>query len=73
MAAHARGAAAYAAIAAGLAAPGDATAVSNEARWQRDHASLAVLRRPPAPSHPAAMLGALICELHARLTDGGSL
>ena len=71
MAAHARGAAAYAAKAAGLAAPQDATAVANELEWQQIHASPAVrdvLRRLPAPTRPAGTLGALISEMHARLT-----
>jgi hypothetical protein len=39
MAAHARGAAAYAAKAAGLAAPHDPTVVADEVRWQHGHAS----------------------------------
>ena len=59
MAAHARGVV-YAAIAAGLAAPGDASAVAAEARWQLDHASPAVrdaLRRLPAPPAGGARSG----------------
>jgi len=71
MAAHARGAAAYAAKAAGLAAPHDATAVADEVEWQQIHASPAVrdvLRRLPPPARPAGMLGALISEMHTKLT-----
>ena len=69
MAAHARGAAEYAAKAAGLAAPHDASAVADEAEWQQVHASPAVrdvLRR--LPPRPASILGALISEMHTRLT-----
>jgi hypothetical protein len=74
MAAHARGAAAYAAKAAGLAAPDDPTAVADEVRWQQSHGSSTVrdvLRRLPAPTRPARMLGALISDMHTRLTAGG--
>jgi hypothetical protein len=45
---------AYAAKAAGLAAPDDPTAVAREARWQLGHASPTVreiLRRLPPPPH----------------------
>jgi len=75
MAAHARGVA-YAAKAAGLAAPDDPAAVANEVRWQLGHASPAVrdvLRRLPPPTHRSGMLGALISDMHTRLTGGGSL
>jgi hypothetical protein len=73
MAAHARGVA-YAAIAAGLAAPHDPTAVADEVRWQQSHASPTVrdvLRRLPPPTRPAGMLGALINDLHTKLAGGG--
>jgi hypothetical protein len=74
MAAHARGAAVYAAQAAGLAAPHDPTAVDDEVRWQQSHTSPTVrdvLRRLPAPTRPTGMLGALISDMHTRLTGGG--
>jgi hypothetical protein len=75
MAAHARGVPAYAAVAAGLAAPDDPTAASDEVRWALGHASPAVrevLRRLPPPARPAAgTLGALIGDLHTGLTGGG--
>jgi len=74
MGAHARGAAAYAAKAAGLAAPHDPTAAADEARWQQSHATPTVrdvLRRLPPPTRPAGMLGALINDLHAKVTGGG--
>jgi hypothetical protein len=73
MAAHARGVA-YAAMAAALAAPGDPTAAAGEVRWQLRHASPAVrdiLRRLPPPPRAAGTLGALIDDLHRRLTAGG--
>ena len=73
MAAHARGAAAYAAKAAGLAGPHDPTAVADEVAWQQSHASPTVrevLRRLPAPTRPAGMLGALISDMHTKLTGG---
>ena len=63
MAAHARGVPAYAAVAAGLAAPDDPTAASDEVRWALGHASPAVrevLRRLPAPAP---------CRRHARGAD----
>ena len=72
MAAHARGVA-YAAKAAGLAAPDDPNAVEDEARWQLHHASPAVrsvLRRLPPPVGSAGTLGALISDLHAKVTEG---
>jgi hypothetical protein len=74
MAAHARGAPAYAAKAAGLAAPHDPTAVADEVRWALDHASPAVrhvLRKLPPPERPAGILGRAISELHAKVTTPG--
>ncbi len=74
MAAHARGVPAYAAKAAGLAAPEDPTAVATEFRWCLGHASpdvRDVLRKLPPPPSPAGMLGALINDLHATLAGGG--
>jgi hypothetical protein len=74
MGAHARGAPAYAALAAGLAAPDDPTAVDDEVRWALRHASPAVrevLRRLPPPPGPAGRLGALIGEVHKTLAEGG--
>lgn len=73
MAAHARGVA-YAAKAAGLAAPNDPTAVAHEVLWQLRHASPTVrdiLRRLPPPTRPTGMLGALINDMHTKLTAGG--
>jgi hypothetical protein len=73
MAAHARGAPAYAAKAVGLAAPQDPAAVADEVQWQQSHASPAVrdvLRRLPAPTGLNGVLGSLITDLHTRLTDG---
>ncbi len=75
MAAHVRGAAAYAAKAAGLAAPNVPTAVADEVRWQQSHASPTVrdvLRRLPPPTRPAGMLGTPISDMHAKLTEGGA-
>jgi hypothetical protein len=74
LAAHARGAAAYAAKAAGLAAPDDPTAVADGARWQQSHASpdvRAVLRKLPPPTRPAGTLATLINDLHTTLAGGG--
>jgi hypothetical protein len=74
MAAHARGAPAYAAMAAGLAAPHDPTAVADEVRWALSHASPAVrdvLRRLPPPTGRGGMLGALIDDMHTKLAGGG--
>lgn len=74
MAAHARGVA-YAAKAAGLAAPHDPAAVAEEARWQLDHASPAVrdiLRKLPPPARDAGTLGALISSLHAAVAGAGA-
>jgi hypothetical protein len=70
MAAHARGVV-YAVRAAELAAPDDPAAAAREARWQFDHASPAVrdvLRRLPPPVRSTGALGALVNDLHARLT-----
>jgi hypothetical protein len=83
MGAHALGAAAYAANAAGLAAPDRAGALSDEVRWQLDHTSAAVkaaLRLlPPVgvnPSGPlgpgllaSGLLGKIISDLQARLAN----
>jgi Imm-5 like putative immunity protein len=83
MGAHALGAAAYAAKAAGLAAPDRADAVSEEVRWQLDHTSAAVraaLRLlPPVGENSAGplgpgllasgLLGAIIGDLQAGLAD----
>lgn len=74
MAAHARGAAAYAAKAAALAAPHEPTAVAVEVGWQLRHASPAVLdalRRLPAPTRSAGMLGTLIGDLHTKVAGRG--
>jgi hypothetical protein len=84
MGAHALGAAAYAAKAAGLATPDrQDTAVAEEIRWQLRHASPSVrdaLRRlPPAGEDPAGplgpglltsgQLGSIIRELQAGLAE----
>ena len=83
MGAHALGTAAYAAKAAGLAAPGRSTAISEELRWQLNHLSAAAeaaLRRLPLvgenPSGPlgpgllaSGILGAIIREIQASLVD----
>jgi hypothetical protein len=71
MAAHARGAPAYAAIAVGLAVPDDPAAVADEVLWHFDHASPAVrevLRKLPPPERGGGKLGALINHLHERVT-----
>jgi Imm-5 like putative immunity protein len=61
MGAHALGAAAYAAKAAGLADPDRTEAVSEEIRWQLDHmspAARAALRQlPPVGENPSGPLG----------------
>jgi hypothetical protein len=65
-----RGAAAYAAKAAGLAASNNPTAVADAADWQQRDASPAardVLRRLPAPPGAAARLGALTSDMHESL------
>ena len=83
MGAHALGAAAYAAKSAGLAAPGQPDATSDEVRWQLAHTSAAVrtaLRRLPPVGENASgplgrgllasgLLGTLIRELQAGLID----
>jgi hypothetical protein len=85
MGAHALGAAAYAAKAAGLAAPDQREAVSQEIRWQVDRMSVAVrsaLRQLPpvgenrsGPLGPgllaSGLLGTVIRELQASLADPG--
>lgn len=71
MAAHARGAPAYAAMAAGLAVPDDPSAVADEVGWALSLASPTVrdvLRRLPPPTRPVGMLGALISDMHTKLT-----
>ena len=86
MGAHALGAAAYAAQAAGLAAPGRPEAVEDEIRWQLGHMSAevrAALRAlPPVGENPAGplgpgllasgQLGAIVRDLQARLTQADS-
>jgi hypothetical protein len=83
MGAHALGAAAYAARAAGLAAPHDPEAVAGEIRWQLAHMSPAVraaLRQLPpvgenrsGPLGPGLLasgaLGEIVRELQAGLVD----
>ncbi|HEX8790887.1 MAG TPA: hypothetical protein VF765_08030 [Polyangiaceae bacterium] len=83
MGAHALGAAAYSAKAAGLAAPDPQTAISEEIRWQLGHVSAAAraaLRKlPPVGENSAGplgpgllasgLLGAIIRELQASLAD----
>ena len=85
MGAHALGAAAYAAKAAGLAAPDRPEAVGEEIRWQLDHlsapATAALRQLPPVganasgPLGPGLLasgrLGAVIRELQAGLADAG--
>ena len=83
MGAHALGAAAYAAKAAGLAAPDRPKAISQEIRWQLDRmstAARAALRTLPlvgenssGPLGPgllaSGLLGAIILEIQASLAD----
>ena len=78
MGAHALGAAAYAAKAAGLAAPDRPKAVSEEIRWQLGHmsaAARAALRQlPPVGENPSGplgpgLLGTVIRDLQASLND----
>lgn len=61
MGAHALGAAAYAANAAALAAPGQEAARRDEVRWQCGHMTeemrAALLRLPPLGEDPAGPLG----------------
>lgn len=82
MGAHALGAAAYAAKAAGLADPGRPDAMSEEIRWQLDHmppAVTAALRRLPPVGQNASgplgsgllakgLLGEIVSELQASLS-----
>lgn len=73
MAAHARGAPGYAAIAVGLASPGNPSAASDELAWAIGHASAAVrqvLQRLPRPGGAAGALGALIADLDALVSEG---
>lgn len=73
MASHARGVA-YAAIAAGLAAPHNPAATADEARWQLRHASPTVrevLQKLPPPPRGGGQLGELINDLHAKVAGGG--
>jgi hypothetical protein len=74
MASHALGAPAYAAKAAGLAAPDDPAAVAGVVKWAQSHASPAVrdvLRKLPARPGAAGVLAALVIELQQRLTGDG--
>ena len=73
MASHARGVA-YAAIAAGLAAPDDPDAVAAEARWQQGHLTpeaSAILAELPAPPRSGGTLSALQQGLHAYVLRRG--
>jgi hypothetical protein len=86
MGAHALGAAAYAAKAAGLAAPDQPVAVAEEVRWQLSHLSTpaeAALRRLPplgenasGPLGPgllaSGLQGTIIRRLQSGLTDPGA-
>jgi hypothetical protein len=83
MGAHALGAAAYAAKAAGLAAPDRLDSVGQEICWQLEHMSASVrnaLRQlPPVGENPSGPLGpgllasghlgAIVRDLQAGLTD----
>jgi hypothetical protein len=83
MGAHALGAAAYAAKAAGLAAPDRTNAIGEEVRWQLDHTSAAVraaLRLLPLVGENSAgplgpgllasgLLGTIVGDLQAGLAD----
>ncbi|MEA2504671.1 MAG: hypothetical protein QOG36_1714 [Actinomycetota bacterium] len=71
MAAHGLGAPAYAAKAAGLAAPDDPVAVADEVRWGLSRASPAVrdvLRRLAARTRAGGMLGGLISDMQTSVT-----
>lgn len=73
MGSHARGVA-YAAIAAGLAAPDDPDAVAAEARWQLGHLTpeaSAILAEIPAPPRSGGTLSALQQDLHAYVLRRG--
>jgi hypothetical protein len=70
MASHARGVPAYAAIAAGLAAPDEPDAAADEIRSAFRGASTAVrdiLRKLPPPARAGGKLGTLVNDLHAKL------
>jgi hypothetical protein len=70
MASHARGVPAYAAIAAGLAAPDDPDATADEIRSAFRRASAAVrevLLKLPPPPRAGGKLGKLVNDLHANL------
>jgi hypothetical protein len=70
MAAHARGAPGYAALAAQLAAGGDKLAAEREMRWALARATpdvRAVLRRLPAPPRSSGTLGTAIGWLHGEV------
>ena len=74
MAAHARGAPAYAALATGLATPDDPFAADDEIQWALRHASVGtrqVLRRLPPPVRAGGELGRLIGALHEQMIEGG--
>ena len=87
MGAHALGAAAYAATAAGLAAPDRSEAIGEEIRWQLGHMSVAVraaLRQLPPVGENAAgplgpgllasgLLGRIIRDLQAQTADPGEV
>jgi hypothetical protein len=65
---------AYAAMAAGLAVPGDPIAATDEVGWQVRRVSPGardVLPRLPPPRRSGGVLAALISDLHAKLTEGG--
>jgi hypothetical protein len=71
MGAHARGALAYAAKAAALAAPHNPRAISDEVQWALGHASPTVrdvLRRLPPPLRCAGTLATVISDVHLALT-----
>ncbi len=75
MASHARGVPAYTAKARSLAAPDDPRAVADEVDWALRRASpdvREVLRRLPPPDRPAGPLGAVVSEIHTRVTEDGS-
>ncbi len=83
MGAHALGAAAYAAEAAGLAAPDRPEAVEEEIRWQLEHMSpatrVALRQLPPVGENPSGplgpgllasgLLGTIIRRLQARMME----
>jgi hypothetical protein len=74
MAAHALGAPAYAAKAAGSAVPDDPEAARRVVEWAEEHAPpavRAVLRRLPPRRRAGGALGALMSELHEHLVANG--